>query len=121
MRRFNSQWFKNGIRITESSTYNLSIDVQAGVYSLQATYNDRADLLGVYIGYTKAYARYSFSLRQCRVAYYHGDLYYYFLLFITGYTIFNVKFYSERVYCSLTTVYCMSVPFRASIICALAV
>ena len=71
-------WFKNGTRISNDGTYDLTGSSQDRL-SLRIMYNDSADITGDYVGTSWLYYSYlSYDLRvECRGYYSYFDYYFY--------------------------------------------
>ena len=71
--RYQSEWYKNGLRIGDGNMYNSSVIREQGLVlnSLQITYNNTEDVTGNYVGLTRTDI---LSLRrECRAYYYYLD------------------------------------------------
>ena len=90
-----SEWYKNGVRIGDGNMYNSSVIHEEGlvINSLQITYNNTEDVVGNYIGLTRA----DISLMSgCQTYYYYiRDLDHRFISFAHEF-IFDVSYW--RIY-----------------------
>ena len=87
---YQSEWYKNGVRIRDGNIYNSSVIREQGLVLnyLQITYNNTEDIVGNYVGLTLANL-YEYLGSECQ-------LYYYYLSSI--YFIFRYEFTFEVSY-----------------------
>ena len=89
--RYQSEWYKNGVRIGDGNMYNSSVIREQGlvINSLQITYNNTEDVIGNYIGLTWTNL-YRYLESECRVYYnYLCDIHF---MFVNG-LLFEVSYW----------------------------